>query len=132
MWEAVVELWGAFSGLLWQIWAFLGVLGPVMLPWLPAGLWCAWCLWCINWEKTWPVLASGGWAVCVLLGLLAAIAWASVFPHNPNFYWQICAVGGLAVAGLFCGWLQGKLGWTPAEVTFAPPEPAHGHHHHHH
>ena len=36
----------------------------------------------------------------------------------------------LAALTLLCGWLQGLLGWTPAEVNLEPPvavEHGHGH-----
>jgi hypothetical protein len=105
----------------------------VLLGLLPAGLWCAWFLWCVNWPKVWPSLARGGWAVVVLLGLVVALAWSVIFPRPllglGNFTWQLGAVTLLIAAALFCGWLQGKLGWTPAEVSFAPPADSHGHGH---
>jgi len=97
---------------------------------LPGGLWCAWWLFCVDWTKAWPVLAKGGWAVCVLMAFLAALVWSALFPHRPNFWWQLGAVSLLAAAALVCGWLQGVLGWTPAEVTFDPPADAHDGHGH--
>lgn len=110
-----------------------------LLALLPGGLWCAWWLWAVNWREVWPVLARGGW-LGVLLGMfLAALAWSALFPRPirllpfltiGNFWWQLACVGGLTLAALFCGWLQGRLGWEPAPVSFAPPaEAAHEHGH---
>jgi hypothetical protein len=102
---------------------------PFLLGLIPPLLWCAWWLWCVDWTKAWPVLAKGGWAVCVLLGLIVALAWWAVFPRGA-LLWHLGAVAALACLALFCGWVQGKFGWTPAEVTFDPPTPDHGHGHH--
>ena len=111
-----------------------------MLPWLPAGLWCAWWLWGVNWKTAQGVLARGGWVGVVLLTFLIALAWSRIFPRScdclgvtiPNFWWQLGASIALLLTALFCGWLQGKLGWEPAEVSFDPPEDHHGHGHHGH
>jgi hypothetical protein len=116
----------------------------VLLWLLPGGLWCAWWLWCANWKKAWPVLAEGAWVVVVLVVFLSALAWSATFPvHGSrrflgvplgNFWYHLVASSALALVALFCGWLQGRLGWAPAEVSFdpPPPEPAHGHHGHAH
>ena len=104
-----------------------GVLG-VMLQLLPGGLWCAWWLCCVNWKKTWPVLAGGGWAPVLLLMLVAALAWSRIFPAScnclgfpiANFIWQLGSVTALVLVALFCGWLQGRFGWTPPDVSFEP------------
>jgi hypothetical protein len=49
-----------------------------------------------------------------------------------NFWWQLGAVGLIAGSALFCGWLQGYFGWTPAEMELEPAvhaaEAGHGHH----
>ncbi len=104
----------------------------LVLPLLLVLLWCAWFLWCVDWPKAWPVLAGGGWAVVVLLWVFSAMVWAALFPRVPNFWWQLVATGLLLAAALFAGWLQGKLGIQPFEVTFDPPAPEHGHGHGHH
>jgi hypothetical protein len=104
-------------------------------PLLAFVLWCAWWLGCVNWKKTWPTLAGGGWLPVVLLTFIAALAWSSIAPASgrwlgvavPNFLWQLAAVGLLAAVALLCGWVQGQLGWTPAEVSFEPPAAGHGH-----
>jgi hypothetical protein len=49
----------------------------------------------------------------------------------PNFWSQLVAVTGLALLALFSGWLQGILGWAPAEISVEPPAAHHGHGHHH-
>jgi hypothetical protein len=114
------------------MWETVGWLAQAGLPWLPGGLWCAWFLWGVNWKHAWGVLASGGWVGVVLLTFLGALAWSAVFPRPTlNFWWHLGACSALAVAALFCGWLQGRLGWAPAEVSFDPPAD-HGHGHHHH
>lgn len=111
------------------------------LPWLPAGLWCAWWLWCVDWKQAWPVLANGGWVPVVLLTFVSALAWSQIFPTTcrclgfpmPNFWWQLGSCTALVLVALLCGWLQERLGWTPAPVTFDPPEHHdHGHAHAHH
>jgi hypothetical protein len=99
------------------------------LPWLPAGLWCAWWLLCIPWKKAWPILAAGGWLPVVLLTVVVALVWSRLFPATwgvlgwpmPNFWWQLTACSALTLIALFCGWLQGQLGWTPPEVSYDPP-----------
>jgi hypothetical protein len=108
----------------------------LLLKLLPAGLWCAWWLWGVNWKNAWPVLAGGGWVPVLLLTGTSALAWSQIFPSScnclgfpiPNFWWQLGACFALVAAALFCGWLQERLGWAPAAVSFAPPE---GHHHMH-
>jgi hypothetical protein len=115
----------------------------VLLWLLPGGLWCAWWLWTPDWKKVWPVLAAGAWVPVVLLMVLSALAWSMISPSScnclgfvtlPNFWWQLGSVSALTVLALFCGWLQGQLGWTPAEVEIEPPaaEPGHGHGHERH
>jgi hypothetical protein len=116
---------------------------PETLAWvlglLLAGLWCAWWLGCVNWKKTWPVLAQGGWVPVVLLMLIAALAWSRIFPSScsclgfpiANFIWQLGSVIALVLVALFCGWVQGQLGWTPPEVSFDPPAADHDEHHGH-
>ncbi len=103
-----------------------------LLALLPLLAWCAWWLFCVDWPRAWPILARGGWAVAVLLTVLAALAWTALFPHRPDFFWQLAASALLAALALFCGWLQGVMGWTPAEVTFDPPAEAHDGHGHGH
>lgn len=104
--------------------------------------WVAWWLWGVNWTKAWGVLARGGWAVVVLLMLIAAATWAALMPTTytlfdlfpmGNFWWQLGAVTLVVLLALFCGYLQGALGWAPAEINLEPPAPghhAHGHAHH--
>jgi hypothetical protein len=108
------------------------------LPWLPAGLWCAWWLWGVNWKNAWTVLSRGGWVGVVLLTFLSALAWSKIFPRTfdflgfsvPNFWWQLGASLALVLVALFCGWLQGKFGWEPPEVSFDPPAASPDHHGH--
>jgi hypothetical protein len=104
-------------------------------------LWCLFWLCAVNWKRAWTVLAQGGWAPVVLLDLVAALAWSGIAPapfdldgsfHLPNFWWQLLVVVCLTLLALFFGWLQGVLGWAPAEVSLEPPAVHHGHHAHHH
>jgi hypothetical protein len=96
------------------------------------------CLWAVNWRRGWPVLAEGGWMPLVLIGIMAAVVWAEVFPGPalalgfiplPNGVWQLGAVAVLIGVALACGWLQTYYGWYPPEINFDPPPPAalHGH-----
>ena len=71
---------------------------------------------------------------------MAALAWSQMvqadckclgFLTVPNFWWQLGELALLAAVALFCGWLQGLLGWTPAEIDLEPPVTAahmDGHH----
>jgi hypothetical protein len=135
----ILQLVGAIGTFIAAVATFVAWLGRALLPWLPGGLWCAWWLWCVNWKHAWPVLARGGWIVVVLLTFVSALAWSGVFPSScdrlgfplVNFWWQLGACTTLALVALFCGWLQGRLGLTPAEVTFDPVE-HHGDHGHGH
>jgi hypothetical protein len=110
--------------------AWLGVL-------LLVALWCVWWLWAVNWARLWPVLARGAWVPVVLLALVATIAWSRLAPASrewlgvsvPGFWWHLAAVAGLTAAALLCGWIQGRLGWAPEDVTFEPPPAAHDHGH---
>jgi hypothetical protein len=139
------EVWLA----LWQVVAALGyllvVFGQFLLvllsKWTLILVGMAWCLWGINWRKAWPVLAEGAWLPFVLLGVTIAIVWSQVAPGPghclggllivPNFWWQLGDVTLLALMALFCGYVQTKCGWAPAELDLEPPAAAaHGHGHH--
>lgn len=131
---------------LWQILVNLGVVvvGIIALGlhWFALLAWLAWWLFGVNWRKVWPVLSGGGWVPLVLLMVIAAAGWAALqpvpcpclgFATVPPFWWQLGGVSLLVAVTLFCGWLQGQLGWTPAEVSFEPPadttpQAAHAHH----
>jgi hypothetical protein len=115
-------------------------LGRLLTKLLPGGLLVVWCLWAVDWRKLWPVLAAGGWVPLVLIGLMAAVVWALVWPYNvivlgilpvPNGLWQVGAVAVLLGVALFCGWLQTRGGWAPPEITFDPPAPSPAADHHH-
>lgn len=101
--------------------------------------WIAWWLWGANWSKIWPVLARGAWVPAVLVIGVSALVWSRMQPTAcnclgfvtvPNFWWQLGDVSMWAAVALFCGWLQGVMGWTPTEIDLEPPAaPAGGHHH---
>ena len=117
-----------------------------LLTWSLLIAWLAWWLWGVNWRRAWSVLAEGAWVPVVLLIVVSALVWSQMAPGDftgfgfltvPNFWWQLGAVALLAAVALFCGWLQGVFGWTPAEISLEPPAPppglhAHGNGHAHH
>lgn len=107
-------------------------------PWLLLFSWVAWWLWGVNWKKAWAVLGQGAWVPLLLLSVLGAAVWSQIAPSSyqclglftvPNFWWQLGAVGLLVALTLLCGYVQGALGWTPAEVELEPPATEHGHDH---
>jgi hypothetical protein len=74
----------------------------------------------------------------VLLVLVSALAWSRISPTVavfgltlPTFWGQVGACTALVLVALFCGFLQGRWGLTPAEVSFDPPPAEDGHHAHH-
>ena len=120
----------------------LGELGGFLFAWSLLIAWIAWWLWGVNWKKAWPVLAQGAWVPVVLLMVVGALVWSRITPEPceclrvvtiPNFWWQLGGVSTLAAIALFCGWVQGVLGWAPADIDLAPPlpgqVPTHGHEH---
>jgi hypothetical protein len=130
---------------LWQLVIVLSRLGAELLllglSWSLLLAWVAWWTFGVNWQKTWKVLAQGAWVPLVLLSVTGAFVWSRIAPTKfnflnllvvPNFWWQLVGVGLLVGLTLFCGWVQGVLGWTPAEVSLEPPAPSgHDHHPHH-
>ena len=135
------------SELLLNLWNLLVAFGGVLLNLLALALrwslllaWVAWWLWGVNWRRAWAYLAVGGWVPVALLAVVAALVWSRIAPGPydrleyltiANFWWQLGAVGLLAGLALFCGWVQGVLGWTPAEIDLDPPhdDTTHGHEH---
>ena len=110
----------------------------VLIRVLPIVVLVAWCLWGIDWRKTWPVLAEGGWMPLILIGIMAGVVWSLVFPKSvilfgfipvPNGLWQLGTVGLLICLALACGWIQGRLSWYPPEISFDPPAATHDHEH---
>lgn len=102
--------------------------------------WIVWWLWGVNWSKAWPMLRAGAWAPLVLLIIVVALGWSQLTPRDirvfgflrlPNFLWQFIGTGGFVCLALFCGWLQGYFGWTPAEISVEPAPAPHGHGHDH-
>lgn len=113
--------------------------GRVLISLLPMGILVVWFLLAVDWKKAWPVLAAGGWAPLVLIGLMGAYVWTLVWPrdlHLPlgyldNGLWQFLAAALLIGVVLLCGWLQSRWGHAPPEFNL--DEPAHhgGDHGHH-
>ncbi len=108
---------------------------------LPLLVWVVWWLWAVNWKRMGPVLVRGGWAPAVLLLVMAAVVWSRLEPipytgipgvRLPNFAWQLAAMAVLAVLALFCGWVQGRFGWAPPEVSVEPPDASEDGHEHPH
>jgi hypothetical protein len=92
--------------------------------------WFAWWLLAANWARLWEILGRGGWVALVLAILAGATAWSQIAPSDydclgfitiSNFWWQLSAVSLLALATLFCGWLQGTMGWQPPQINLEPP-----------
>jgi hypothetical protein len=136
----VSELWESLVQLFAQLGVFLGLLLQLLASWSLVIVWIAWWLWGVNWKKAWPVLAQGAWAGVLLIGVVVTLAWSQIAPSSctllrifvvPNFWWQLGAVAGLIAIALFCGWLQGVMGWTPAEISLEPPAAASHEHAHH-
>ena len=142
--QAVIELCNTLLQLVYVLGKLAGeVLGLALAGSLLIA-YVAWWLWAVNWKRMWPVLAQGAWAPLVLLMLTSALVWSRISPSDctclpfvtvPNFWWQLGEVGLLVAVALFCGWLQGVFGWTPAEISLEPPVDhgeAHGHGEVHH
>ncbi|HEY1859160.1 MAG TPA: hypothetical protein VGG61_02330 [Gemmataceae bacterium] len=98
-------------------------------------LWIVWWLWAVNWTKVWPVLAQGAWLGVVLFVLLIAMVWSHIDPNPwnvptsgsvPSDWACLGCVCALTALALFCGWLQGVMGWSPAEIELEPAK-EHGH-----
>jgi hypothetical protein len=96
--------------------------------------WFTWWLLAVNWTRCWEVLARGGWVGLLLAILAGATAWSQIAPSDcsflglvtlSNFWWQLSAVSLLALATLFCGWLQGTFAWQPPEINLDPPTAGH-------
>ena len=110
-----------------------------LLVLLPGGLWMGFWFFAVNWKRVWQVLASGAWAACVLMILIASTVWAFIVSgpvdffglfRLPHFWGQLVSVSALAATALLAGWLQGYLGLVPAEVPLEgqPQEDDHAHH----
>jgi hypothetical protein len=133
----VVEIFDTLVQLVTTLGTLIFAISTLLLSNALLIAWIAWWLWGVNWTKAWQTLARGGWAVVVLLTVVAAIAWAAIVPGTysflgvfsiPNFWWQLAAVTGIVLLALFCGWVQGVFGWAPAEIELAPaPADHHGH-----
>lgn len=110
-----------------------------ILLWVVAlAAWIAWWLAAVNWQKAWLALRQGAWLGVVLGVLMVALVWSEIEPAPtqisdlgaiPSFWIRLGCAGALAALALFCGWLQGVLGWKPPEIEVEPPEAAadHGH-----
>ena len=121
-----VELLARLITTLWEI---LVLVGGWVFSVALAIAWFAWWLGGVNWGKLWPVLQRGAWVVVVLLVLTTALVWSQIAPtgDDGNFWRQLGWVSLLTALTLFCGWLQGVLGWAPAEIELEPVETAGGH-----
>jgi hypothetical protein len=127
----VGELWRLLTNLVGDFLYLAVFLISRALSWSLVIAWFAWWSWGVNWKKTWPVLKGGAWVVVVLAMITGALVWSQIAPSEwtglefitiPNFWWQLVAMALLTALTLFCGWLQGVLGWTPAEVELDSPQ----------
>ena len=106
---------------------FVG-LATFALRWLLVVVWIVWWLFAVDWRKAWPVLARGAWMAVLLLVVTAALVWSRLTPSEPDwpsFWWHLLWVGALTAVALVCGWLQGVMGWEPAEVELDAGEKRH-------
>jgi hypothetical protein len=127
--EPVIDLWEPLVQLVKQLGIFLGLVLQLVFSWSLLIVWVAWWLWGVNWRKVWPVLAQGAWVPVVLLTIVAALVWSELAPGS-SFLWRLADTMLLVAVALFCGWLQGVMGWTPAEIDLEPAAPVAAHEHH--
>jgi hypothetical protein len=137
----VADLWQTLVDLFWSLVTLLDLLLHLVMAWALLIAWVAWWLWGVNWVHAWDWLRRGAWVAVVLLVVLGALVWSQVAPGElnlglarvPNFWWQLVATALLACLALFCGWVQGVMGWLPADVPVYPAEATHddthGHEH---
>ena len=126
--DTLIQVLTLLSALATTLGQLLLLIGQALASNLLIIVWTVWWLFGVNWSKVWPVLARGAWMPVVLLMLVIALVWSKLAPSEvANFWYQLGELSVLVAIALFCGWLQGVLGWTPAEITFEPPATsAHG------
>ncbi len=125
---------GELLDLLWQLVQVLGAIAGLLLHWIAVWalliVWLAWWTWGVNWKRVWPILREGAWMPAVLLLVITALVWSRLAPGSyeglgvtrvPNFWWQLGALGLLAILTLACGWVQDHFHWTPAHLDLEPP-----------
>ena len=61
-------------------------LGLLLLPWIPLFAWVLFWTLGVNWNTLRDVLRRGGWIGVVLIGLVAVLAWGSVWPPPRGYY----------------------------------------------
>jgi hypothetical protein len=137
----VADLWRALESLFPGLVALFSAVVHLLFAWALLIGWVAWWLWAVNWIHAWDWLRRGAWVAVVLLIIVAALAWSQIAPAElnvgfatvPNFWWQLVATALLACLALFCGWVQGVMGWMPADIPIYPAEATHddthGHEH---
>jgi hypothetical protein len=108
-----------------------------LVSWLPLAAWVVWWLLAVNWKKAWVALAQGAWLAVLFLMFLSSFAWSCIDQSAltitgvgtvSSFWWRLGCVCALTLTALFCGWLQGNMGWAPPEIELEPPELPNGHH----
>jgi hypothetical protein len=102
-----------------------------------------WCVAAVDWRRLWPVLAAGGWAPLVLIGIMVGAVALMIWPKSieltpgwmiPIGMWQFGGAGLLVCLVLFCGWVQTRIGYAPPVIDLDEPSHAagghddHGHH----
>jgi len=117
--DTLVQLLDILSSLVTAVGELILWLGRLVFTnWLLI-VWIAWWLWGVNWNKTWQVLARGAWVPVALLMVVTALVWSEM-TQGTGFLWRFGEVCLVAAVTLFCGWLQGVFGWTPAEIDVEP------------
>lgn len=130
--EAVWNLIVALAGL-------VVALAGTIAPWWPLIAWIAFWLLAVNWQKLYPVIASGGWIGLLLLWFTMILIWGVVSPpeggshhllglHVSNFFGKMIYVTGLYVFMAICASAQ-LSGVCDRWLHFGDDEPAAEHHH---
>ena len=118
-----------------SLWNLLLAILTVTVPWLPLIAWLAFNLFAIDWSRTWPILARGGWIGVVLLGVMAAVIWGTVAPPLDgshyllgltlsNFVGKFVYGTAILVMMLLCGSVQLSGACGQLACFSAPSDPS--------
>ena len=56
--------------------------GRIWIKLVPVLLLAIWCVAAVDWRRAWPVLAAGGWAPLVLIGIMAGAVALMIWPKS--------------------------------------------------